>query len=100
MHHLKARCYTKPMPTKLPRTHITHTPEVEHALDVARARWPEADRESTLLIRLLTAGANAIEAQQREATTQHVARIRALAGIHSDLYEPGYLEELRDGWNE
>ncbi|MDR6867503.1 hypothetical protein J2Y69_002106 [Microbacterium resistens] len=88
------------MPTTNPRTHITHTPQVVHALDVARARWPEEGRESALILRLLEEGAKAIEESDAYAEERRNARIRALAGAHSDSYGAGYLEEVRGGWPE
>lgn len=36
------------MPTTLQRTRVTHTPEIEHALDVGRRRWPNQP-DSTVL---------------------------------------------------
>lgn len=88
------------MPTKHPRTYITHTPQVAHALDVARTRWPDEDRESALILHLLDEGAKAVEQSEGYAQEQRSARIRAIAGKHSDLYGKGYLEEVREGWSE
>lgn len=88
------------MPTKNPRTHITHTPQVQHALDVARKRWPDETRESALILHLLDEGAKAIEEGESTAIQQRSARIRALAGKHGGMYGPGYLEDLRAGWSE
>ncbi|GEB45721.1 hypothetical protein MTE01_16660 [Microbacterium testaceum] len=88
------------MPTKNPRTNITHTPQVQHALEVARMHWPREDRESSLLLNLLELGAKTIEASDEFAAERRVARIREVAGKHAGLYEPGYLDELREGWSE
>lgn len=88
------------MPTKNRRTNITHTPRVQHALDVARTRWPSEDRESALLLNLLEAGAKAIEVSDEFAAERRVARIREVAGTQTGLYGPGYLDELREGWSE
>lgn len=86
------------MPTKHPRTNITHTSQVQHALDVARMHWPSEHRESVLLLNLLDAGAKAVEASDEFAAERRVARIREVAGKHTGLYEPNYLDELREGW--
>ncbi len=88
------------MPTKRPRTNITHTPQVQHALEVARTHWPSEHRENALLLNLLEAGAKAIEASDEFATERRVERIREVAGKHTGLYGPGYLDELREGWAE
>ncbi|WEK61356.1 MAG: hypothetical protein P0Y60_00940 [Candidatus Microbacterium colombiense] len=88
------------MPTKSPRTHITHTPQVLHALDVARTRWPDEDRESALILHLLDEGAKSIEEHREAADAYRADRIRALAGKHSAHYGSGYLDELRAEWDE
>lgn len=88
------------MPTKHPRTNITHTPQVQHALEVARTRWPSEDRESALLLNLVDAGARSIEASEEFAAERRVARIRAIAGRHTGLYGQEYLEDVREGWTE
>lgn len=88
------------MPTKNPRTHITHTPQVMHALDVARGHWPLEDRESALILRLLDEGAKAIEKSDARNEAQRQARISELAGKHSDLFGADYLTEIREGWSE
>lgn len=81
------------MPTELPRTQVTHTPAVQHALEVAEAQWP-GERPRTLLLNLIEAGALSIEsgeARRRERVVQHAAAF-------SGLYEPGYLERQREDW--
>ncbi|QJU54818.1 hypothetical protein SCB71_17185 [Herbiconiux sp. KACC 21604] len=88
------------MPTKSPRTNITHTPQVQHALDVARTHWPREKRESALILNLLEAGAKAIEDSDEFAAERRVARLREVAGKHTGLYEPGYLDGVREGWPE
>ena len=86
------------MPTKHPRTYITHTPQVAHALDIARTRWPDEDRESALILNLLDEGAKAVFQSEQYAREQRIARVRAIAGKYSDLYGNGYLEKVREGW--
>ncbi len=63
-------------------------------------RWPTEHRESALLLKLLDAGAQAIEDSEEFAAERRVARIRAVAGKYTGLYGPNYLEELREGWTE
>lgn len=88
------------MPTRHPRTNITHTPQVKHALEIARMHWPAEERESTLILNLLSAGAKAIEASDEFDAERRVARLREIAGKHTGLYGPSYLEDIREGWNE
>lgn len=88
------------MPTKNPRTHITHTPQVARALQVARTRWPNEDRESVLILHLLDEGARSIEENQALANERRTAHVRRIAGKYTNLYGEGYLEEIREGWAE
>lgn len=88
------------MPTQNPRTNITHTTQVRHALEVARMHWPNEERESTLLLNLLEVGAKAIETSEEFAAERRIARIHQVAGKHTGLYSPTYLEEIREGWSE
>jgi len=88
------------MPTKHPRTNITHTPQVAHAIDVARREWPDEARESVLLLRLLDEGARVIEARVSGAERRRRERIDVIAGRYSAAYPVGYLEELREDWDE
>lgn len=87
------------MPTKHQRTFVTHTPQVVRALEVARRRWPEEERESALLVHLVEEGMKAVESGDDAERAERVARLRALAR-HSDFYGEGYLEEVREGWPE
>lgn len=87
------------MPTQRARTHITHTPRVARALEIARARWPEEDRENVLILNLVEVGATAIRRETEQADEARIARIREIAGKHRGLYGTGYLEEIRDGWD-
>ncbi len=87
------------MPTRLPRTQVTHTVEVQQALTVAEARWPGVPT-SVLMTKLMTAGANALTVSDSTAETERKKKIEAMAGKYSDNYRPGYLDELRQGWPE
>ena len=89
------------MPTALARTQVTHTPMIQHALDVARQEWPDdADRDGRLLARLLTKAAEDLEAAQEERREVRRARLLAAAGRFTGTYPSGYLEEIREGWPE
>ncbi|MCK2025805.1 MULTISPECIES: hypothetical protein [Microbacterium] len=88
------------MPTKHPRTNITHTPQVARALDVARRRWPEEERDSALILLLLEEGARAVEEHADEGDARRAQRLRSLAGRYSGVYGDDYLERVREGWDE
>jgi hypothetical protein len=87
------------MPTTKHRTQITHTAEVERALAVAELRWP-GEKESSLLLHLITEGADAVASGEEVAAAQRRARVMSVAGKYSDAYGPGYLEDVRAGWDE
>ena len=87
------------MPTTLPRTQITHTPPVHHALDVAAREWPqERNKPGVLLVNLVVKAASDLEAQQAQRRRARQARLRAVAGRFPGLYPPQYLDEIRQGW--
>lgn len=87
------------MPTTRPRFQVTETPEVERALRAAEAAWPEASRGERV-IRLLQAGANALESDHAERRARRLAAVDFSAGSLDVAYEPGYLEQLRADWPE
>lgn len=86
------------MPTLKHRHAITETPEVSHALEVARRRWP-GQPASRLLTRLIETGAQAVEVEDIRTTHQHERAVSALTGL-AQHYPQGYLDEVRDGWPE
>ena len=86
------------VPTTLPRTQITHTPQVRHALRIAAQEWPEAaNRPGVLLTRLATKAADELEKNQDAVWEARLARREAVAGKFAGMYPEGYLEELRAG---
>lgn len=87
------------MPTKRQRTFVTHTPQVVHALEVARKRWPGEERESALLLHLLEEEAKAVATSADLERVERVAKLRELSR-HGDFYGPGYLESVREDWRE
>lgn len=95
MYHLTCECYTSVMPTVRQRHILTETEDIAHAIDAAAASYPGQSR-ADVLRQLVQVGAEAITQQRgahRRAVTEH-------AGRHPDLYDPGYLEELREDWPE
>jgi hypothetical protein len=85
------------MPTTLPRSQVTHTPEVRHALDVAARRWPD-QKPGALLVRLIEEGARSIE--DDDASAGRAQRIRDLSTRYAGVYGEDYLTEVREGWDE
>ncbi|MET9327541.1 hypothetical protein [Tsukamurella sp. NPDC003166] len=89
------------MPTTRPRHAITETPEIAHALEVARRRWPtHADSPSRLLRELIAAGADAVDESTESEIERRVAVANRLAGSMTGTFPDGYLEELRSEWPE
>src|SRR4051794_39424771 len=83
------------MATKRPRLTITETEDVAEAIDLAAERWPETPSRRELLLRLVEQGRGVIERErdeQAERRREAIRRTGALTGV----YEPGYLEQLRD----
>jgi hypothetical protein len=82
------------MPTTKPRYTVTDTGEVSELLDRAQRRWPDVHDRKELLLRLATAGRDAIE---REVADRRSA-VKKTAGVLSGVYEAGELERLRKDW--
>jgi len=80
-----------------PRFQVTETPEVERALRAAETAWPEASRGERV-VRLLQAGAATLEDDDAERRARRLAAIDFTAGSLDVVYEPGYLERLREEW--
>ena len=87
------------MPTARHRYQITETDEVAHALDAAERRWPGEPR-SRLIVRLIVDNGRNVAEVSEEETARRLAAIEEYAGTFSDLYPPGYLEQLRNEWPE
>jgi hypothetical protein len=79
------------VPTTRPRYTITDTGAVAEMLDLAQARWPEADRKD-LLLRLARAGGDVIarELDDRELAVRG-ERQRVAMGELSELVDAGVL---------
>ncbi|HEY5230111.1 MAG TPA: hypothetical protein VIJ11_04335 [Galbitalea sp.] len=88
------------MPTVRRRYQVTETPEVERAIDVAAERWPDQER-SRLLLRVIQAGAVAVESGPTSVTESRRRAIRrAASGEWADAFGPDYLAKLREDWPE
>jgi hypothetical protein len=77
---------------------ITETDEVAAALDAAAERWPEVRSRRELLLRLVERGRGVIERDRAEEVERRRAAIRHTSGALTGVYEPDYLERLRDDW--
>ncbi|GAB2445688.1 hypothetical protein GCM10027062_28150 [Nocardioides hungaricus] len=89
------------MPTTRPRYPITETQEVAEALEVAASRWPEdRDKPRILLLHLIAEGMEAVRASDAARIAERRAAVERTAGSASDIFEPGYLERLREDWPE
>ena len=86
------------MPTERPRLTITETDEVAEAIAVAAQRWPEIRSRRELLLRLVEQGRGVIERDRADETERRRQAIRQTSGALTGVYEPGYLERLRDDW--
>jgi len=64
-------------------------------LDEAQRHWPGVNDRKELLLRLATAGRDAIERQVADRRNA----VEETAGALSGVYEPGELERLREDWS-
>ena len=85
------------MPTTKPRHQVTETAALARALDRAEKRWPGESR-GRLLVRLVLAGADALEHDDAARLAERRRAILAASGAYADCYPAGYLEELREDW--
>lgn len=89
------------MPTTRPRIVLTETDQLADALGLARRRWPaDADSASRLLLHLVEAGRRAIAEEDRQIVEERRTVIQVNAGAGTGLYEPDYLDRLRQDWPE
>ena len=80
------------MPTTRPRYTVTDTGELSDQLDQAQRRWPEIRDRKVLLLKLVSAGREAIA----EEASDRARAVEETAGALSGVYEPGELERLRE----
>ena len=79
---------------------MTHTPPIQHALEVAAIEWPrDANKPSALLSHLAVHASESLEAAQKARRAERLETIRARAGRFNGVYGNGYLTEIREGWN-
>jgi hypothetical protein len=86
------------VPTERPRLTITKTDDVAEAIDLAAERWPETPSRRELLLRLIEQGRTVIERERAEEGEHRREAIQRTSGSLTGVYEPGYLERLRDDW--
>ena len=67
------------------------------AIDVAATIWPDESR-SRLILKLIEAGERSLRSNSEDALEARRRAIRAVSGTLDDVYEPGYLETLRQDW--
>lgn len=85
------------MPTTLHRFQVTETPQVERALAAAAREWPDASRAERI-VRLLEAGADALDSSRDRRAREYLGAVDFSSGSLTGAYEPGYLQRLRDEW--
>lgn len=86
------------MPTTRQRYLITESDRLKVALDDAARRWPEEKSRAKLLVRLAEEGYEALVGTASEGAVQRRAVIERTGGLLTGVYEPGYLESLRQEW--
>jgi hypothetical protein len=87
------------MPTTRRRFQVTETESLSRALDLASVRWPGEER-SRLLQRVISAGEELLRAQDAPVTLSREATAARVKSAWSEVFEPGYLTELRDDFPE
>ena len=85
------------MPTARPRYQVTETESVARALDRAARRWPGESR-SKLILRLVDAGAAALDSEDSQAENRFRDAIMASSGKYAEAFGPDYLTDLRRDW--
>jgi hypothetical protein len=78
---------------------VTETDELAVALEDASRWWPTLSR-GQLVTRLALEGHCATEQARDERRQQRLAAIKRHSGVLAGVYQPGYLEELREDWPE
>ena len=79
---------------------LTETDELAAALKLAAERWPQdAGSGSKLLLRLVRAGEQALGQEREQTRARRREAVSRTRGQFRGIYEPGYLERLRDEWS-
>ena len=80
---------------------ITETDEIASALQEAAEQWPdERNSRGRLAVHLIQEGHRALRKQREAAAAKRREAILRSSGMFDDVYEEGYLEELRKDWPE
>lgn len=78
---------------------ITETDDIAEALDAAQLAWPHArDSRSRLIHLLIEEGYLSVSERAAKQRQTRLAAINTHAGALTGMYEPGYLEGLREEW--
>ena len=88
------------MPTTLNRTHLTHTPPIQRALDQAAARWPGAGSSTVLLTRIAEDWSVRVARDEEAARDSRRSARQSLAGSEPGVYPADHTDRLRDEWPE
>ena len=86
------------MPTERPRLTITETDDVAEAIAVAALRWPEYARGASCCCALSNRGVESSSAIALRRPSGGGRPSGRRAAPSTGVYEPGYLERLRDDW--
>lgn len=86
------------MPTTRQRYLITESDRLKVALDDAARRWPEIKSRAQLLVRLAEEGHDLLLGTLSEGAAARRAVIERTSGVMTGVYQPGYLENLRQEW--
>ena len=86
------------MPTTRQRYLITESDRLKVALDDAGRRWPDVKSRAQLLVRLAEEGHDVLLGTVSQNTAAWRAAIERTSGAFTGVYEPGYLEALRQEW--
>jgi hypothetical protein len=87
------------MPTTRPRYHVTETPEIARALDLAAKRWPGESR-ARLLLRLVAAGREVLDERSNDDVEQRRRAVERTSGKYRTSFDDDYLAALRRDWPE
>ena len=86
------------MATVLPRHQITETPPIRAAIDAGAKRWPGVSR-ANVARRLIEAGAAALDERDELVRDVRGQKLELMAARYGDVFEPGYLQGLREEWD-
>ena len=88
------------MPTTRARHVVTETDTIARAIDDAAKRWPDETRRGRLLLRLIEEGHGVVIGSEEQQRIERRAAVKQTRGALTGMYEPGYLERLREDWPE